>query len=408
MTRRIPGSNQNGAVSLFIVVFTALLVVTITVAFTRIMIQDQQQATATDLSKSAKDSALAGVEDAKRAIISYVDNCQEDDPEAGTSYCDKLELALQDGTKCDTLQRAGIVGDPDPETGGWLIKQTQSSNDEALQQAYTCVKIQLNTSDYVDVLAPGESTLIPLDAEGSFDAVSIKWFSTKELQSSSDGDGVSRDAINLGTEVSLPKQNDWPSNRPALLRTQLIQFGDTFQLADFDRRGEESERNAATLFLFPLAGIPDADGTNTSFSLDSRNSGASGSLQVVACDKDFSVSSGGAYACQATIALPNPIDETDRDARRAFLRISALYNTSTNVNVRLIGSGNEIKFRAVQPLIDSTGRANDIFRRIQSRVKLEPGDQNGSRPTPSIDITESLCKTFRVTDSDYRAGVCEE
>ncbi len=399
--------DQRGAVSLFIVVFTALLIVTISVAFVRIMVQDQQQASANDLSKSAMDSALAGVEDAKRAIVSYVDNCQNDGPEAGTPYCDRLELALGDGTKCDTLQQAGIVGDPDPEAGGWLIKQIQSSNDEALQQAYTCVKIQLDTADFVDVLAPGASTLIPLEAEGPFNTVSVKWFSAKELQNSSQ-EGVPGTAIDLGTELSLPKQNDWPSNRPAILRTQLIQFGENFQLSDFDQRGEESERSAATLFLFPLAGIPDADGTNTNFSLDNRSSGAAGALQAVACDKDFSMNQGGAYACQATIVLPNPVGESDGNKRKAYLRINALYNVSTNVSVGLKDNDKDVKFKAVQPLVDSTGRANDIFRRVQSRINLESGSEGGSSPTPSIDITGSLCKTFRVTDAEYKAGVCEE
>ena len=56
---------------------------------------------------------------------------------------------------------------------------------------------------------------------------------------------------------------------------------------------------------------------------------------------------------------------------------------------------------AVQPEIDSTGRADTIFRRIKSRVNVG-FNTNGSFtfPEQGVDITGSLCKNFYVTNDE--------
>ena len=62
---------KQGAASIFVVIFTTLLLGVITLSFVRIMISEANQTTNYDLSQSAYDSALAGIEDAKVALLKY-------------------------------------------------------------------------------------------------------------------------------------------------------------------------------------------------------------------------------------------------------------------------------------------------------------------------------------------------
>jgi hypothetical protein len=365
------------------------------------MIQDQQQATMNDLSKSALDSAQAGVEDAKRAIVMYQSHCIEPGDGVGTTECNNLAAALRDGTHCDTIQKAGIAGSPDDKEV--VIKQ--SEGDALLQQAYTCVKIRLDTDDFLGTVTPNTSRLIPLKATGTFSQVVIEWYSQSDLQAvADDNTATGNTMVDLGLDARLPKLADWPKNRPALLRVQLLQFGDSFKLSDFNGVANESNANDASFFLVPSR----VGRTTLSFSEDIRQSPTSGVLQQIACNPNFSsTSSTTRYACKVTIQLPNPIGSADGTGRHAYLRVNELYNTNTNFSVSLQdASSNPVTFSSVQPLVDATGRANDLFRRIQSRIELS----NSSIPytEATVDLTNSLCKSFLVTDKpeDFNPGNC--
>jgi hypothetical protein len=97
-----------------------------------------------------------------------------------------------------------------------------------------------------------------------------------------------------------------------------------------------------------------------------------------------------------TLDLPTPIGGGDR---QAYLRLSSLYN-GAHFRVTLSNNGAAEKFSGVQPIVDSTGRANDIFRRISARVNL----YDFPYPDAALDITGNLCKSFSVTDTEYFPG----
>jgi hypothetical protein len=374
---------QKGAVSLFVVIFAALLMTIVTVSFVQFMLRDQQQATLNDLSQSANDTALAGVEDAKRLLL-LDQSCRAGTASSGVN-CARIANALapepgKNETACNALSEAGIVN----QTNGETIIQ-QDEGDRALDQAYTCVKIGINTSDYTNNLEVNRSMLVPITGVSSFDRVEVSWFSSKDK--SSPGGSPTVGFPSSGGDVNLPRIGDrWQANYPPLLRTQLIQTGESFSLSDFDD-SNAGRSNANTLYLYPA----NVGASAMDFALDARKTSTNVPRQVD-CENTFTAAE---YVCTATIMLPAPIDGNTTN-RNAYLRFTTLYN-GAHFRVKLKNGAEDVFFNRVQPEVDSTGRANDVFRRVKARVELKA---DFTYPEVALDMMGDLCKNFTVTDTE--------
>jgi hypothetical protein len=364
---------ESGAASIFIVIFASLLMMVITLSFVKLMLSDQMQSTTNDLSQSAYDSALSGVEDGKRLLL-LQQSCNGATPPSG-AVCAAANAAIAAG-KCDTIQ-AGLA------TGGGNESQVGTA---ALNQAYTCVKIITDTFDYEKLLPMGQSQIVPLESVAPFDSVVISWFSKDDISS-----GATVNFPTAGITTPLPPANGWPVNAPPIVRAQFMQTGNSFTLADLDAAG-----HANSVFLYPFKNVgatslPDIS-TNT------RRVAPPAGPAGVKCTTAF-VSK---YACTITIAYSPPAAGSFAD-RHAALRLNALYS-DTHYSVQLYKGATPVAFNGVQPIVDVTGRANNMFRRVLARVELA-----GSfvYPEAAIDMKNDLCKNFSVTSNSYTPNTCD-
>lgn len=390
---------QSGAVSLFVVIFAILLMSVVTIGFLRIMTSDQGRATGNDLAQSAYDSSQAGVEDAKRALLWYTQKCTGASPDvncaafvSNLNECNASIRSAQVVNTADIAPTAGGTG-----TGEIKVQQSTSvdvngdSTDKALDQAYTCVKMQLNTDDYLGALTANQSVLVPLIATNTFTTLTVEWFSR---------DDVSNTAGTVDTPTPTTSQqliDTWPVDRPSIMRTQFMQVGSSFKMSDFDTTNASTQSNANTVFLYPATnGFTSATMTDRDYRMNA--SGASvadtaGSTPLPS--KCVTSVSSGNFACKITLVLPAPVN--GGTAATAYLRLTSLYAAS-HYRVTLTGA----QFKNVQPIVDATGRANDVFRRVQSRIDLY--DASFPYPDAAVDTTGNLCKDFGVTDVQYIAG----
>lgn len=368
--------NKYGAVSLYVVIFSAILITIITVGFIAVMVRNQRQATNNDLSRSAYDSALAGVEDGKRSILRYL-NCIKTPGDTGCAAVIANMSASDDG--CTDIV-AGLDG-VNVSDGEVAIDSTSSNN---FQQAYTCVKVTIDTDDYIDELSKNESKLVPLIGLEKFDTIRLDWFIKSDLPPG--------ETIQIDSPTATTLYDNW-GNRPPIMRANYF-YSDknNFNLSDFDINGN----NSKTLFLYPNK-YGSGSISSFAFSEDIRNASTPRYTKPAHCELDYDLDLvGNGYACSTKLRLPVAIDSN----KVAFVYLTSLYNKTT-YKISLMDStaaDKIVKFDGVQPEIDSTGRANDLFRRIKTRVELVNPNYPYPQAAVDIDSTGNFCKAFQITD----------
>ena len=377
---------NKGAVSIFAVIFSTLLLTVLTVGFMGLMISAQQRAINNDLSQSAYDSALAGVEDAKRVVRA----CANGNVDA----CSALEAA----SDCQVVARAKVNGSVDqPET----VIASNSSSGQSFDQAYTCVNIDMDSVDYLFEAQSGRAHIVPLRATQTIKKITIEWFTLEDNNNAPARTPTS----SPGSSTSLPPIASWNSSAPSLIRAQLITPGESFSLSSLDESS-----SSRTLFLRPAtmsngttSGMPTANIQVSQAAQPRATSGDgsySNSVIPVVCSSNYA---NNGFSCSVTLDLADDQVISTGASNNALLRVDSLYK-GANVRVTLHSQdGSEIKFDDVQPVVDSTGRASTLFRRVEARLRM-----GTDFPYPSYvaDVQNNLCKNFSVDDTSVVSAGC--
>lgn len=395
-------SNKNfkkGGVSIFIVIVVGILVSIMSASFLRLMFRDQEQASKLDLSQSAYDSAQAGVEDAKRFLRIFRSACGPSgtgDFEGRHYNCNAMRDAIQNES-CYTLATARI-GNPNGET---IIQTTSgaggASNDASLNQAYTCVKIRMNTADFLGRTNDGTPSVISLRGTTAFNQVRIRWHSRENM---TNGNNIALDSLsNPSVRPRIDSRNWRNQNRPAILKAQFYGYipGVERSSSIMDTPYPDDKNGASEMLFYPVNSnsssllSPDAPNMPRVRRNDS-SSDATTDYTFTRCSDRMDANS-NTYACQTTVNIGRSVDPRDV----LYLRLTPLMNDS-NFKVELLNGDNVVDFAGVQPKVDSTGRANTQLRRVESRI----GFNDTSFPVPLFSAqTESneepICKEFSVT-----------
>ena len=441
--------NKKGAASFYVVAFSTLILVILASSFAAAVIVQIARSSNDDLAQSAYDSAMAGIEDAKVAFANYY-NCINSgviENEANAKLRDDLpEITCEDIVywvnhpnensdkykSCDMvahiLGRIGKTESGEVPIRESVVNRENEDVDNGMDQAYTCVKIETRLDDYRATLTSMNPYKIVKVNFTHADASKIKKVRISWQQIDNETNLTFNNATSNGAtfqpllskEASVPAtlavtllQSSFDGNIQEMMNKIMIgnesTDRSTMYFVPTNSRGTAMTNNLTATETTTFRGLYDGNDNIIGKSLiASMNDHAKDYPYMVYCDTSKE------YACSVTLELPTPIDGSKNRDEKTFMFIVQMpyEKPDTDFAIEYIcgdasdnchGDSTITENSAIaqignaQILIDSTGRANDLFRRVETR--LEPADSVFEYPYYAVQVG-SLWKDLTVT-SEY-------
>lgn len=321
--------DQSGIVSIMVTLIIMMILSLIVLGFAQLMRREQRQSLDYQLSTQAFYAAEAGINDAVNAIKGGY-NTKKEQCEPDASG------PLSAGTTNNVLDADSLV-------------------------AYTCLLVDPSPPEITprDIGDNGWVTPLKTGDGTDFTEITIAWGVR---------DGTDRTGC-PGFTGLFPPNDSWPANCHAgVLRVDLVPVE-----GSVDRPGLAN--TTMTAFFYPHPTV----GSNISYNSAIGFGGPDGQGRIVNGD-----CSGGAQLCKVTI--------TGLTANSYYLRLKSIYRLS-DVTITGKTTTGTTNISGSQAIVDSTGKANDVLRRIQVRVPLH----NSNNDTPdALRSVNTLCKRFMV------------
>ncbi len=334
-------NNQEGMVAITTTLIIMILISLVVSSFVLLVNREQRESLDRQLSTQAFYAAEAGIQDASDALgrAATVSPTAKND-------CNGFAAGLS-----------------------WSYTKDLSSNVK-----YSCVLVDTTPNNILKTdLDPVKGAIvIPIEPKTPLSSLKISW-------ENSNGDLQFEDSAR-GNSFGLPVGND-------ALKTGMakITIVPGFNAGGLTRKKIVDE--SQTVFLYPKTGAkgsvpyePNGDQTRAS----------QGQFVSGGCDASRA---GSTFACASTITMPGS------SMNQYFLVIKPLYRPIT-LEIQGFDAGSKVSFANAQAVIDSTGKAADVLRRIQVRVPITKGPSlrnlNSLLPEAGAESSQSLCKNLQV------------
>lgn len=327
------GQDQRGLVSILVTMVILMIISLTVIGFARLSQREQRQALDRQLSTQAFYAAETGVNDAVEALRTN-----------------------------PSLEKTSCSGTLSATTGSNVIDATN-------KVSYTCVLVDPTpmSLEYASIDSDQGTVLPTQPRAGTLERLTIGW------QDKAGGTSFNGCPSPSAGEYVFPAAVNWPSTCSAgILRIDLVPNESPITRATLMSR-------TLTAFLYPQNGSTSA--TNYTYNLAAPDQGA---VIPVNCN-----ASSTPRSCNVSITFSN-----NSGVNSYYLRARSIYRNS-NMHVAGYTTGNVAsELINAQAIIDSTGKANDVLRRISVRVPMT----NIGAYVPSFGVltADSMCKRFSI------------
>lgn len=349
--------NEDGLVAMIVAGIIMVVLSLVTLGFARLMQREQRQSVDRSLSSQAFYAAESAINDAVAKI--------------------------QDKTSPYTLNK------PNCDTTGSDAIFPSGTVDSSLGSSYTCLIINQEppSLEYTNnSVTTANSKVVPVHATTNVNiaTISLSW------EDSTQPNPVAN-CVSAATPT-LPPISGWGSASPGLLRVDLIP-------ADVLNRDTLAAKTAS-MYLYPVNNSCTGRVSSVAYNTlagDANN----GKILLVECKKvDVSVANHPPHACNLSINMAL----ADQN-KTYYLRMRSVYRDSS-VTVKIYDGAtpqNQLNLGGAQVLIDSTGKVNDVVRRIQVRV---PVKRSYAVPENVLQTTDTICKLVQIAPPTTAVDVC--
>lgn len=339
MNMYILRNDDRGMVSITVTMILMIIISITVLSFAQVIRREQRESLDNQLSSQAFYAAETGVNDAQNYIKEQVElDAAGSNPQFANGIPSKT-TCKNDGAY------AGLKPSLDNE-----IQDAENDTDSE----YTCLLIDPAPDNLQYSLTPAEGSKVfpmkPLTPGERPTSIRLTW--TPQEGGSDSGCSTSLSATN-------PASGGWSCGF-AMLRLDLAPID-----APYARRDALN------------------DAVFGSFAVPTRNVNTSAVYQAGKINRNPAKCDG--KECTMTITnLPNNNDNY-------YMRVGAVYKTTT-LTVTALSGTKPIQLKDSQLKLDSTGRAQDVLRRIQVRVPL---NYQGLHAENAITSNEEICKRFK-------------
>ena len=164
---------------------------------------------------------------------------------------------------------------------------------------------------------------------------------------------------------NFPSTGSWPAGGTPVIRATVT------AVTSYNRNALDG--NTYTAFLYP--------NTSASSTLAAGGPATSGAIGQGGC------SSGSTPKyCHVNISLSAAVPEV-------FLQLKSIYGSSKVTVIARDSSSSQLELKGAQTLVDATGKATDVLRRIQVRV---PSTSSYDYPPSAVYSVQGVCKRLNV------------